>query len=374
MKNLGAIRFPYFYLGLALLILAFPDGAAAQANWNAKVGAETPSMGRQALAFLPNEIWIHAGDSVTWTFNSDEIHTVSFLVVGQPFPPFPVGCPGFSVGTASFNGSACVTTPPMVKGNPSFTVTFPNAGNFKVQCLVHNTMNGVVHVLDLSVPLPHDQAFYDSEAAREERNLLTDTDHAMSSSSDDSGTSAPHSGDMVSIRIQAETNRLSGSKKKLAHSSGGDAATTAHVTAGVGEIVSTPGGLQTNSLVRFVMGKMVIHAGDTVEWGNNDPQEPHTITFGPEPADMFDPSANVTMDPDGGLSAVLTSPTDSVHSGFILQALDDQPGKPVNSDPDNAIALNPTRFRVKFLQPGTYNYKCVLHDNLGMVGQIVVVP
>jgi len=26
------------------------------------------------------------------------------------------------------------------------------------------------------------------------------------------------------------------------------------------------------------------------------------------------------------------------------------------------------------LQPGTYNYKCVLHDNLGMVGEVVVVP
>jgi plastocyanin len=67
-------------------------------------------------------------------------------------------------------------------------------------------------------------------------------------------------------------------------------------------------------------------------------------------------------------------PTDTVHSGFILQALDDQPGKPVNSDPDNAIALNPTHFRVKFIEPGTYNYKCVLHDDLGMVGQVVVVP
>lgn len=370
MKNFGPVCFSRFCVGLALVILGFPYSASAQ--WHAKVGAETPSMGRQALAFLPNEIWIHAGDSVTWTFNSDEIHTVSFLVAGQVFPPFPVGCPGFSVGASSFDGSTCTTTPPFVRGSPSFTVTFPKAGNFRVQCLVHTTMNGVVHVLDLSTPLPHDQAFYDAEAAREERDLLTDRDHATSS--DDDGMNMSHSGDMVSIRVQAETNRLSGGKKKLAHSSGANIPATAHVKAGVGEIVSTPGGLQTNSLVRFVMGKMVIHAGDTVEWGNNDPQEPHTITFGPEPADMFDPSANVTMDPDGGLSAVLTSPTDTVHSGFILQALDDQPGKPVNSDPDNAIALNPTRFRVKFLQPGTYNYKCVLHDNLGMVGQIVVVP
>src|SRR5690349_18268878 len=184
MKNRHAIRYHRIFFGLvALAGLSFARPLHAQQNWNAKVGAETPGMGRQALAFLPNEIWIHAGDSVTWTFNSDEIHTVSCLVVGQIFPPFPLGCPGCSFGAASFDGSPCVTTPPTVKGQPNFTVSFPTAGNYKVQCLVHNTMNGQVHVLDPSVALPHDQAFYDAEGAREARDLLTDRDHATSSDS-----------------------------------------------------------------------------------------------------------------------------------------------------------------------------------------------
>jgi len=91
MKNLDAIRFPHVLLGLvALAVFSFPRAVEAQENWHAKVGAQTPDMGRQALAFVPNEIWIHAHDSITWTFNSDEIHTISFLVVGQIFPPFPV--------------------------------------------------------------------------------------------------------------------------------------------------------------------------------------------------------------------------------------------------------------------------------------------
>lgn len=373
MNDFNAIRFRHVFLALtALAVLTFPLIAAAQQNWHAQVGAETPDLGRQALAFLPNEIWIHAGDSVTWTFNSDEIHTVAFLVVGQVFPPFPVGCPGFSFGTASFDGSTCVTTPPSVKGNPTFTVSFPTAGNYKVQCLVHNTMNGVVHVLDSSSTLPHNQAFYDQEAAKETQNLLTDTDHATSS--DMSGMGMSHAGNSISVRILAATKRLSKSRKKIAASSGDNSAPAAHVTAGVGEIASTPGGLQTNSLVRFVKGKITIHAGDTIEWSNFDPEEPHTITFGPEPQDLFDPSSNVTMDPDGGLRAVLNSPSDSLHSGFILQALDDQFGTPVNSNPNNAIALNHTHFRVTFMGPGTYNYKCSLHDNLGMVGQVVVLP
>ena len=373
MKRVNTIRFPYVFAAFfALAVITLPLTAAAQQNWHAKVGAETPGMGRQALAFLPNEIWIHAGDSITWTFNSDEIHTVSFLVVGQVFPPFPVGCPGFSFGVASFDGSTCVTTLPSVKGNPTFTVSFPSAGNYRLQCLVHNTMNGTIHVLDLSAALPHNQAFYDQEAANEARDLLADNDHADSSDMKDMNMS--HGGDSVSVRVLAATNRLAGSSKKLAASSGVNMSATANVTAGVGEIDSTPGGVQTSSLVRFVKGKITVHVGDTVEWGNHDPDEPHTITFGPEPQDLFDPSANVTLDADGGLHAVLTSPSDAVHSGFIEQPFADEPGMPVNNNPDDSIALNFTRFRVTFMGPGTYNYKCSLHDNLGMVGQVVVLP
>jgi len=61
-------------LGLFVFLLALSPAFGAQ--WQAKVGANTNNKGRQALAFLPNEIWIHEGDSVTWTFEVDEIHTV----------------------------------------------------------------------------------------------------------------------------------------------------------------------------------------------------------------------------------------------------------------------------------------------------------
>ncbi|MDP9162387.1 MAG: hypothetical protein M3O09_19450 [Acidobacteriota bacterium] len=225
MKNFNASWFPHVFLGLvALAVLSFPQTLEAQQNWNAKVGAQTQDMGRQALAFLPNEIWIHAGDSITWTFNSDEIHTVSFLVVGQIFPPFPVGCPGFSFGVASFDGSTCVTTPPSVKGQPTFTVSFPTAGNYKLQCLVHNTMNGIIHVLERSIALPHEQAFYDREATNEIRSLLRDRDQMISSeSSDTAGMGMSHSMDSVSVRVLAATNRLSAGSKNLAASSGSEA-------------------------------------------------------------------------------------------------------------------------------------------------------
>lgn len=157
---------------LALVILP----QAVRAQWHATVGAQSADKGRQALAFLPNELWIHEGDSITWKFEAGEIHTVTFLAsnpVGQERPPFPVGCPGFSSDPTTFDGSTCVTTPPLVEG-ATFTVRFPLPGNYKLVCLVHPDMTGVVHVLELSKPLPHTQDFYDEEAQAQTRALLSD--------------------------------------------------------------------------------------------------------------------------------------------------------------------------------------------------------
>src|SRR5260370_22416968 len=197
---------------LVVAILIIPQ--AVQAQWRATVGAQSNDRVRQALAFRPNEIWIHAGDNITWTFPTDEIHTVSFLKSGQTRLSRRVGCPGFSPdGSATFDGSTCVTTDVLLKGQ-TFTVTFPAAGNFKLVCLVHANMTAVVHVLDLSQPLPHDQHFYDDEAADERRGLLSDRDPA-----------AHH--------------------PESAHSSGND------TTAGVGEIVATGGGWRNLLVVRL---------------------------------------------------------------------------------------------------------------------------
>src|SRR5215470_2356792 len=94
----------FFLAGLVL----FPQLLSAQ--WNAAIGAQSQDFGRQGLAFLPNEIWIHAGDSITWTVEATEPHTVTFLTDGQIRPPFNVGCPGFSKGSAVFDGSSCITS------------------------------------------------------------------------------------------------------------------------------------------------------------------------------------------------------------------------------------------------------------------------
>jgi plastocyanin len=311
-------------------------------TWYASVGAQSNDKGRQALAFLPNEIWIHAGDSthpdgdsITWQSDADDIHTVTFLTIGETRLPFTVGCPGFSSSPAKFDGTSCVSTPPLAKGQ-TFTVFFPKAGNFKLVCLVHENMTGVVHVLDASQPLPHDQDFYDQQAADQRRDLLSDRDGRLVAAGQHHGECAAH--DSLKARV---------------------------VTAGIGEISATAGGSQTLSVVRFTDDKIEIRAGDTVEWTNQDPVTPHTVTFGMEPADPIPPSANVTVDADGARHASINSPQDSVHSGFIMAALQDQLFNP-------QTPLGVTRFRVDFPNPGVYRYICALHDDLGMKGTVIV--
>ena len=117
-------------------------------------------------------------------------------------------------------------------------------------------MTAAIHVLLLSAPLPHNQDFYDKQAATEQSELLSDKLHDH------------------------------GKNEKNA------------VTAGNGQVVATGGGSETVSHMRFMNDKVEIRAGETIEWTNEDPVTPHTITFGVEPLDPM-PPVGTFPDPDG---------------------------------------------------------------------------
>jgi len=327
-------------------------------TWLATVGAQSNDKGRQALAFLPNEIWIHAGDFIKWTFDVDEVHTVTFIpdkdlrpsfqtITGSPpgtVPKFPD--PNDPMTIVSSPGQLLdipgTMFPAFVKGD-TFTVEFPTAGNFKQVCLFHQNMTGVVHVLPFDAPLPHNQDFYDREAADQRRDLLSDRD----------GRSVAACGQCAAQ----------------------DSLKARVVTAGAGEISATAGGTQTLAVMRFQADQICIRVGDTVEWTNQNPVEPHTVTFGnlsfvqgvsPVPSDLL-------VDPDGALHAFYPVPPpdnpDNVSSGIIVAAAQDPPGGGPN---DFQTPLGPTRFRVTFQKAGTFPYRCVIHDDLGMKGTVIV--
>ena len=334
---------PNLRAGAAAVCLLLASGGAlclrAQQTWQANLGAQSKDMGTQAVAFLPNELWIHVGDSITWTSQSGDIHTVSFLMMGQPLTDFTTGCPGFSPSGVIFDGIHCVSAPPLVKGQ-TFTVKFNAVGNFPLLCLVHPHMTGVIHVLAQSATLPHDQAFYNVQAAQQAKQLLSDTD-GMAGHGNMGGI-----GDMLSASL------ISGK---------------AQVATGWGEMNGNGAGFQSTAVLRFLNGTIAVHAGDTVEWTVKDAATPHTVTFGTEPDNPGPPSSNVTPDADGALHATLHFVGESAHSGIIGAAPMNQIGVPISPP-------GVTRFRVTFLHAGTYDYICALHDDLGMVGKVIVLP
>ena len=345
-RYLQPTRSPLAWFMVAVILMAGTVTTAARAEeWRVLVGLESPARGSQALAFLPNELWIHAGDSVRFLYPTHERHTLTFLKPGQTRPPgfgptfgVIVGCPGTTPDGSSYDGSACVTSDVLMLAEdsapgdepPTYSVTFPAVGNFKFVCLIHADMTGVVHVVDPSAALPHDQDFYDGQTQREGAQLVA---HATS---------------------LAQRNS----------SNADDELNT--VAAGIGEVETMSGaGAQTASLMHFVRRTIAVHVGDTVVWTSLDPSINHTVTFGAEPADPRPPSANVSLSSDGARQATIGSPADNVTSGFL---------SPAPQDRANLAQSNPgvTRFRVTFTVPGTFDYICAVHDQLGMVGTVIV--
>lgn len=325
---------------LVLAVVVAPRPLAAQQSWQAVMGAQSKDMSRQAMAFLPNELWVHEGDSVSWTSHTDEVHTVTFLKLiappaATPRPGDPVGCGAPTPITPSgsnYDGTTCVHSGHFVNGG-TYSVTFPSAGNFKLVCLAHRDMTGVVHVLGLDQILPHEQWFYDAQAADQAHDLVSDDDGRRGNEE------------------RSEHSR---------HFSGNTVITT-------GELVATGGGKQYLAIMRFLPETIRVHVGDTVEWTNIDPTLQHTVTFGAEPpTNQTLVGLNAAPDPDGARHGTLPNATPdglTLNTGLIVAALQDQA---------NQTALGVTRARVTFLQPGTYNYVCALHDELGMKGKVVV--
>jgi plastocyanin len=418
---------PKSYLpGLLLLVLsAVPlcsfgqsggnaGGQNGQAtSWNAAVGAQRLDClvggasddklaagceAQQAIAFLPNEMWIHAGDSITWTQTTEESHTVTFLYQPQPLPlgtaPYPAaqqrqsnatGCMAYGSVVSPDNsaydpsgthGLKCVHSGPLPSYGSTFTVKFPAQGNFKFTCLIHNSMFGTVHVLDPAAALLFGQAAYDKLADEQVNNLT---------------------GDLI-----AEGLSKYGANPRVFM---------------VGKILGTGGGWQYGSLFRFVDAKghvltktspLLIHAGQTVEFTDIDPAEPHTITFGcpsddPTCPTFVGPLALVNVNDtgpqpkgtavDGANFAVMNPPfhpadegdrsmgnQSEINSGLIIPQAQDRAtgisplsGTPGTSVPIAQVSPSLTRFRVTFNALGQYRFICELHDQLGMIGWVNVV-
>jgi len=313
---------------LAVLVslgpLSMPTAAAT--TFHVQVGGETGDHAIQALAFLPNDITIDVGDTVEFPFPTAEPHTVTFAAPpGTPLTE-PKKCNGLPSATDScvWTGTSEVNSGQMEEGD-SYSVTFMTPpGTYPFVCLIHPQMTGTIRVQAAGSPYPNSPQDVNSEGKRQESQLLS------------------------------RGSQMRGQELAAADPAHGQ------INVGAGFVTTTSGGAQSVAILRFLPQAVTVKVGDTVTWNAQDPATPHTVTFGVEPTNIFSP---VGLDAPG--HATLTQPYPerfvgpTISSGFMGQG----PGRPGG-----------TTFRATFMAAGVYQYYCALHDELGMVGTITVLP
>jgi plastocyanin len=314
------------------LVAGTPTAAAFAAEhhtWHVTVGVQTANGTISGMAFTPSQIYVKAGDTIVWTVDAKEIHTVTFGT--PPADTDDEGAEGITnpilntfeelielfatpAGGSSFDGvsyynSGLMTTVPEASGFPqaiqqyALTINAP-VGDYTFYCLVHGPlMSQVVHVISSDQPYPFTQAQYDAQAAQQRGHIFAQgwQAYAQTVSSLD-----PHT---VSVG--------------------------ASVDAGQADVM------------RFLRPNTSIKVNESVTFINAT-MDPHTVTIGAEQGIL----------PYGNWNDVHQG--EDVSSGLFGAAF-------------TGFGL-PDRVTFTFTQPGVYHYYCMFHDYMGMVGTITVTP
>ena len=345
--------------------------AAAQESRNLTVLAGTGQDTADLLAFFPQQITIRAGDTITWKQNSDSPHTVSFtgsfpgpgsdnrfLPPGTLIPnanlPVP-GRPGVTqfnvVGAYPFpgpeaNGSvyrpgelvssgrmAGVPRTPGLEEIKEFSLTFDTPGTYFYMCLTHaDQMQGRVEVL------PAQAADAPSQV---EVNAVAKVEM-----------------DMLLGLIERETPQRTNSRSEP-----GPANNTVWFVAAGNHWFQISD--ERAGLLEFMPRDVTITAGDTVVWGSTGF---HSVTFNPTPPM---PALRLLETLPDGSQAIINNPV--MFNPAKPSAVYD-PTQFFNSGNLSVGQPNGTAWTLTFVAPGTFEYVCGVHEELGMKGTITVVP
>jgi plastocyanin len=311
--------------GLLIVTTAPRAHAATTLNVGVGVGSGTTA----GNVYAPGDVTVLVGDSVKFTIESDEPHSVTFGngpadvappewpaagFTGTNPPP-----PGLASLTGTYAGTGFLNTALMFGKGSNATVTFTAAGAFAFLCQIHPGMSGTVNVVASGTTTT--QAEADAKATLTE-NAILGAEAALEA---------------------AQTAQVTETKR-----SDGTSLWNIFTNSGQAPAPQPGGGTGFLELMRFVPPSLDIQEGDTVKW---TALAPHTVTF---PAAAQDPS---TIDP-------FTTPrtTNDVYDGSSLY----------NSALMAAGPGAPTSFELTFPDAGTYNYICALHVFLGQSGVINV--
>jgi plastocyanin len=298
---------------LVMLPMSAAPVLAAGTTFPVQAGGGTPDQAVQADLFFPGTITVDVGDSISWADGSGEAHTISF---GTP-PSTPGGPDLAPAGSTSYDGSAFTSSGLLLPiPGTKYTLTFSKEGTYNYQCLIHPvSMHGTVVVQAAGAAYPTSQTTYKAASDPQLTAAITAGEAALAS--------------------QPVTSKANG-----------DGTTTYFENGGWGDGKSY-------TLERFGAQNLAIHSGDTVVWTQKDPNENHTVTFLNNGQDV-----PFTL-PDGSINPQAAAPAGGkVYSGSGY----------VNSGllvPNQAYSLT-------FDKAGTYQYECLIHDDLGMKAEITV--
>jgi len=397
-------------------------------NWIVYVGAGTSDMSVQAMGFFPEIITIDAGDSITFVNNSTEVHTVTFLSGNPPINPFSPKA-SIRIGGDIYNGTGIVSSGMLLPWQ-RYTLTFTTPGIYIYHCNYHPEMIGVVIVNPEGTPYPMTQDQYNQIAQLEESQSIAQGESLfrqvnLPATPGPNGTTVWHveNGVMtpaaalvnlnpvssynvsgfaqlsiispgvmkvqvnliglkqgVTYNVQIFTGAAEAGGKMtytlnpiMGNSNGtGSSITilkidplnpyipTSYMIPSAGWYINVSNSKDTlalgdviahsASIMRFLPTTLTIYAGDTVVWTQDSPDEVHTITFVPQGMEIPEFGSPLSLIPTRG--HIFNG------SGYY------------NSGP----LFGGQSYNLTFVTPGIYTYVCLLHDDMGMVGTIIVLP
>jgi len=422
-----------FILTLTLLTTG---GMAQGMTWQVTAGGETPDMAIQGNGFYPGVITINAGDSINWTLGGHDDHSIGFLSGAQA--PEPGSSDSLRPnGTSNYRGSGIASSGLMQPDQVmSYMLTFTKPGFYNYQCLIHPGMGGVVIVKPEGSAYPFTQEQYAAMGQKElQADLDTGkklADHLnLSTIPGANGTTlwqvamdipmsmgadlilSPKNNSSVTgnaklnfigvgkLQVQIQVSGLTPNSVHPEHIHGGTCADGGPIILPLNNLTAGPDGNATSTTIidgppwftipgrgwfinvhqgptlsdgeatpitcgdvvknsaaymRFKAQNLTIHTGDKVVWNQFNYMEIHTVTFliAGQPIPEF-------VLPDLSINPIASAPSGSGSydgTGFY-----------------NSGVLQPGQnYSLTFTKPGTYDYKCLIHDEMKMVGEVVVLP
>src|SRR6266700_7395008 len=147
-------------------------------TWHVLIGGQSQDQALQAEGYYPRVITIDAGDTVVWTLNTGEIHSVTFMGTCEESSCVPP-CVNIDIspcGSPTYDGvSALASSGRMVPagynwdnafphGGTTYSLTFTNASVNVYFDLSVSGMRGVVIVNPAGPPYPFSKAQYAQQA------------------------------------------------------------------------------------------------------------------------------------------------------------------------------------------------------------------